>query len=483
MKILFAASEAVPFAKTGGLADVAGVLPKAFARLGHEVKLIMPLYRKIDKNQFSLVAGPTTKVKLGSVEHNVTFYTAANPGLSMEVVFVDIPELFDRDELYQELGVEYPDNFERFISFCLAVREYPAVSGFAPDILHLHDWHTAALPVLVREPKVAPGFENTATVLTIHNLAYQGIFPKEKLSLLDLPPDGFEHLGFNFWDQVNLLKAGILNSDLLTTVSPRYADEIQTMEFGCGLEGFLRSRAQNLFGVINGIDKDEWNPATDREISYQYSATDLRPKVLCKSFLQDEMGLSVDNHVPLIGIVGRLTDQKGFDLVADVMRDFLGEGFQLVILGTGDPNYHKMLEELKHLYPNNVGLKLGFDNRLARLIYSGSDMFLMPSRFEPCGLGQMISMAYATIPIVRATGGLADTVVDADADPVGGYGFVFHEYTSVALSQTIHRARTAFEDKSRWNMLMERAITKDFGWEVSAKRYIELFERAIITRS
>jgi starch synthase len=394
-------------------------------------------------------------------------------------LFVDIPEFFDRDELYQVKGVDYPDNFERFAAFSMAVCELMPRLNFIPDIVHLQDWHTALVAPLLRTKFQGKGMDSAKIIQTIHNLSFQGIFPKTKFDLLGLPESDFVGKNFEFWGDVNLLKSGIMNSDFITTVSPRYAVEIQSMEYGFGLEGVLHSRANRLVGILNGIDTEEWNPAVDREIIRNYKADDLRPKILCKSFLQDEVNLGVDIHAPILGFIGRLTDQKGFDLVAEIVADLAKDGFQIVVLGTGDPKYHRVLEDLKNSYPKNLSYSFAFDNHLAHVIYAGADMFLMPSKFEPCGLGQMISLAYGTIPIVRETGGLADTVTDADADKSNGNGFVFNDYTDSALYDAIARAKNAYADSDRWRELLNRAVKLDFSWNKSAQKYIELYSRAL----
>ena len=479
MKILYAVSEAVPYAKTGGLADVAGALPKALAKLGHEVNLILPLYRKIKLEQYELQNIMSYDIKLGNNSHKVTIWRGATPGSTLGTLFVDIPEFYDRDDFYQVKGVDYVDNFERFAAFSLAVCELMLRMKFFPDIVSLQDWHTALIAPLLRTKYRGKGLDAAKIFMTIHNLSFQGIYPKAKFDLLGLPEADFFGKNFEFWGDVNMLKSGIMNADFITTVSPRYAEEIQSMEYGFGLEGVLHSRANRLVGILNGIDTEEWNPALDRDIVRNYTADDLRPKILCKSFLQDEVNLGVDLHAPILGFVGRLTDQKGFDLIAEIMTDLAKDGFQIVVLGTGDPKYHSMLVDLKERYPKNLSYSFTFDNHLAHVIYAGADMFLMPSKFEPCGLGQMISLAYGTIPIVRETGGLADTVIDADADKSNGNGFVFSDYTESALYAALVRAKKAYADGERWRELMRRAINMDYSWDKSAQKYLELFSRAL----
>jgi len=470
MKILFVSPEVVPFAKTGGLADVAGSLPKAIKEIGHDIRIIMPLYGKI--------RNPKSEIRIFG---EVSVHEGKIPDSQVPVYFVGNEKYFgSREELYQVKGVDYPDNLERFSLFCQAAVQFLKELDWRPDIVHCNDWQSALviayLRVLYRDD---PFFKRTATVYSIHNMGYLGMFPKEKLPLTGLGWEQFKPEALEFWSNIALTKAGFVYADIINTVSETYAREIQTAEFGYGLDGLLRSRTKEVYGVVNGLDYDVWNPATDANIPKRYSVATLSLKVQNKLELQRQNNLPQKKETPLIGMITRLADQKGFDILAGAIEDVMREHCQLVILGTGDTKYHEMLQKLKQKYPDHIGVNLKFDAILAELIYAGSDMFLMPSRYEPCGLGQLISFKYGTIPIVRKTGGLADTVNDFHPKTGEGEGFVFEEYSSKALLDAIKRAIETYHKKTLWKPLQEKVMELDYSWDASAKKYISLYMKAL----
>jgi len=464
MKILYASSEVVPYAKTGGLADVAGALPKALAELGHEVVVVMPKYRMVDEKKFGLE------------RLNDVIFRAKMPKSQVTVYFIDNPKYFDREGLYQEKGIDYPDNCERFSFFCRKVLEFLPKVSFFPDIIHCNDWQTALIIAYVKK---LYNWSKTATVYTIHNMGYHGSFPKEQLPLTGFSWEMLTPETLEFWGNIALTKAGFVFADIINTVSETYAQEIQTDEMGFGLAGLLRSRTRDVSGIINGIDYEVWNPETDPQIVRKYGAKSIPLKYENKKALQRANKLPEKEEIPLIGMITRLADQKGFDILAGAMEKIMHLKCQMVILGTGEPKYHELLLAEKKKYPQHIGVNLGFDAALAQLIYAGSDMFLMPSRYEPCGLGQLISFKYGTIPIVRKTGGLADTVHDFNPKTGKGDGFVFEEYSSAALLDAIKRAVAAYKKKRSWLGLMEKVMCYDYSWATSARKYGDLYKRAL----
>ena len=475
MKIAFLVSEAVPFAKTGGLADVAGALPKYLGRLGADVRLVMPLYREVRKRGLPLV-----KVfddgRLRIAGRDVRFALHEHAAGGFRVWFVENDEAFDRDALYGTPAGDYPDNGERFGGFALAALEALRRTGFSPDILHGHDWQSApAFALLRRSGAHDPFFTATRTVFTIHNLAYQGLFDRPVLSALGLPESLFNMNDLEFYGRVNFLKAGILYSDAVTTVSPRYAREIQTPEFGCGLDGLLRSRARALHGILNGVDYAEWDPSSDALIPARYTPADLSGKAACRAGLLRDLGLEAPPDAPVLGIVSRLAGQKGLDIVCEALPDLFALGLRLVILGTGDARIQDGLIAAREAYPAQLGLRIAFDDRLARTIYAGSDLFLIPSRYEPCGLTQMYSLRYGTIPVVRATGGLDDSIEEFDPSRRAGNGFKFEEATPAAMLGAVRRALAAFRDRRSWSALVRNAMAGDFSWDRSAGEYLRLY--------
>src|SRR3989339_472046 len=455
MKILFVSSEVVPFAKTGGLADVAGALPKALSALGEEVIVFTPRYKKTDPVKF----------KLKSINPEISVGTL--PGSKVKVYFFEHYDFFgSREELYQVKGCDYPDNLERFTAFCQKVLSFIKEIGWTPDVIHCNDWQTGLIPAHLKT-----GGSKIASVYSVHNMEYLGLFSKEKLLSTGLGWEEYTPEKMEFWNNISLGKAGLVYADAVCTVSETYAKEIQTPEYGCGLDGLLRERSKDVYGIVNGIDYDIWDPAIDPCIAKHYSADNIEDKLENKLELQKDFNLPMVAGIPLIGIVSRLADQKGFDILAGAIEEIMKLKCQLVLLGTGDPKYHKLFTEMMVKYPEHISVKLGFNAALAQQIYAGSDFFLMPSRYEPCGLGQLISFRYGTIPIVRNTGGLADTVHP-------GEGFIFEEYSSSALLDSIKRA-VAFHKKNgaAWKEQLRRIMELDYSWGSSAKKYIELYRK------
>jgi starch synthase len=459
MKIAIFASEVVPYAKTGGLADVAGALPLALAQEGQEPAVVMPLYKAVDR----------AKSGLRKIKQDIW---QAEPASGVKVYFIDNPPLYARDGLYGDGLADHKDNLERFVFYCRRSLELLKDIGFKPDILHAHDWQAALAPVYLKTIYAGDEFfKKSRSVLTIHNIGYQGLFSGEDFPKTGLPQALFGIEGLEFYGKVNLLKGGVEFADIINTVSRTYSREIQSAEFAFGLEGVLNKRKDALFGILNGLDYSIWDPASDRSIAANYSAADPAGKARCKRELQKLCRLPVENELPLIGIVSRLAEQKGFDILPGAIDAICGMGLQLVILGTGDLKYHNIMEELAKKYPEKISLFLKFDDALAHKIYAGGDIFLMPSRYEPCGLGQLISLRYGTIPLVFKTGGLADTVNSRN-------GFVFRQYSSEALASAVKKAVSAFKQRASWGALMQAAFKCDFSWQESAKQYIGLYERA-----
>jgi len=476
MHIGFVASECVPFSKTGGLADVVGALPRAVAGLGHQVSLYLPRYRQ------TKLTDPQTVVRSITVpfDDRYRFCSVVNAGNHSGICFyfIDYPPFFDRDALYGTPSGDYPDNAERFALFSRAVLEASKVLG-VPHVFHCHDWQSALVPVMLRTLYAEdPAFRDVATVFTIHNIGYQGLFPPDILPLLMLPWDLFTMTKLEFFGNVNFLKGALVFSDFITTVSRKYSQEIQTTEYGFGLEGVLRDRAATVTGILNGVDYDEWSPQTDKFIVAKYSPQDLTGKVKCKQDLLAAFGVTnADLRLPVIGIVSRFAAQKGFDLIAQIMDRLAREDMIIVALGTGDKEYEEMFRRMNKQFPQKIAVKVAYDNAIAHKIEAGADMFLMPSRYEPCGLNQIYSLKYGTVPIVRATGGLDDTIEPWDARSGKGTGFKFTEYNGESLLLTIKQALQAYRDQSSWQVLMRNGMNKDFSWNFSAKEYIRIYER------
>ncbi len=485
LKIFYVVSEVAPFAKTGGLADVAGTYPKFLKELGHDIRVMMPNYRVINERKYVLrdvIRLRNMEVQVGDRIVKGSAKSAFLPGSKVQVYFLDNEEYFDREELYQDpkTGEDYADNAERFIFFCKECLETLRLLHWQPDVIHCNDWQTALIAVYMKTLlKEDPFFENTGTLLTIHNAAYQGIFPPETVHLTGLPAEYAAKGGaLEFWGKVNFLKAGILHADLLSTVSPSYAKQIQESdEYGCGLSETLRSRSKDLYGILNGVDYTVWNPETDKLIPYNYTVTDLTGKQQNKKALAEQCGLKYQEEIPVIGMISRLIDQKGFDLLAESFDKLMAEPVQFVLLGRGEQKYESMFLKFARKYARKCAVRVAFDEGLAHLIEAGSDLFLMPSRYEPCGLNQMYSLKYGTIPIVHAVGGLADTVVDFDPASGEGTGFLFEKYSAKALLDTVKRALKAYQDQGLWRKLVRNAMKQDFSWRVSAEKYVKLYHR------
>ena len=463
MKVVFCSSEVFPFSKTGGLADVCGSLPIALERIGIEVAIVLPGYRSVGQAGYPMeqVTETVSRAKLGD---------------NIRVYFIEHKKYFDREGLYGDTSGDYPDNIERFEFYCGGVLQLLKEIDFQPDIIHCHDWQTALIPVYIKEKYKEDAFyAQTKTLMTIHNLAFQGVFSKEQYPKLGLE-SSFAAQSFEFYDQVNLLKAGIIYSDKVTTVSPQYAKEIQTKQFGCGLEDVLGERYDGVIGILNGLDHDVWSPQTDNFIAAKYSENDFDDaKLTNKMQLQKELYLDVRDDVPLLGFVGRLSHQKGLDLIISTLEDLVKMDIQMVFLGLGDGQYHEKLKQAASLYSDNIAVCFDFNEPLGHQIYAGSDLFLMPSCFEPCGLSQMISLYYGTIPIVFKTGGLADTVKPFGPLSKDGNGFVFTDYSDSAFLKTIKRAIKVFGNEKEFHHLRSNAFHCDFSWEKSARIYQEIY--------
>ncbi len=476
MHIVFAASECVPFSKTGGLADVVAALPLALVKSGHKVTVYLPRYKQTKLERPRRVISSITV----PFDDRYRFCSVVDGGEhdGVQFYFIDYPPFFDRDGLYGTPLGDYHDNAERFALFCRATLEATKVLG-APDLFHCHDWQTALIPILLKTLYAEdPAFDATPCVFTIHNMGYQGIFASEILPLLMLPWDLFTMTKLEFYGKVNFLKGAIAEADFITTVSRKYAQEIQTAEYGFGLEGVLRARAGTVAGILNGVDYSQWNPETDPFIAEQYSADDLAGKAVCKQDLLKEFGLAPDTQLPVVGIVSRFAAQKGFDLILQVADRLAREELILITLGTGDREYEELFRRLHKQYPQKFAVKIAYDNKVAHKIEAGSDMFLMPSHYEPCGLNQIYSLRYGTVPIVRATGGLDDTIEQFDPQTLKGTGFKFKEYASEALLDTVRLALDVYQNKNSWTALMRNAMAQEYSWTGSAREYVKVYERA-----
>lgn len=486
MNILVATSEAVPFSKTGGLADVCGALPVELARLGHDVSLIVPAHRHSWGCGLPIEPmGIDFIVPIGSKTVTGHLLKSTLPGGTVPVYLVQQDHYFDRDELYQSGGKDYIDNCERFVFFSRAVLEAIRLLDLKVNLVHANDWQTALVPAyLALEYGGIPRYEQIASLYTVHNLAYQGNFWHWDMLLTGLDWKYFNWRQMEFHGNLNLMKTGLTFADAINTVSPTYAQEIQTAQYGCALESVLQHRHDALYGIINGMDTVHWNPANDPHLAATYDVkTVVKKKPLCKAALQTEMGLPQQPDVPLVGFVGRLCEQKGVDILVKVMQAWAEEtDLQWAILGTGEAIYHEQLAALAKKYPNRVAVKLGFSAALSHQIEAGSDMFMMPSNYEPCGLNQMYSLAYGTVPVVRATGGLADTITNVTEESMlagEANGFSFLEPSAAALSETLRRACDMYCDKPRWNKLIDNGMRQDWSWAASAKEYSKLYKATI----
>jgi starch synthase len=488
LKVLIVSPEVVPFAKTGGLADVAGALSKVLSIKGrYEIKTILPKYKMVDNRKFNLgkMDLRLPEIKIG--EKRVKFEVEKCQLSQAEYLFVENGKYYDREELYRDRksGYDYEDNDERFILLAKGVLETVKALNWKPDLIHGNDWQSALIPAYLKTTHKDDSFyNNIATLFTVHNIAYQGNFSRETFEKLGVKNELFYPLSpFEYWGRVNFLKIGICYADLINTVSERYAMEIQSgPEFGYGMEGVLRDRSPDLYGVLNGADYEEWSPEKDKLIPYNYGTGNLQVKKKNKEFLLKQAGLGYDENIPLIGMISRLADQKGFDLLQEIANRLLALELRLVILGTGEEKYHRLLPELEKKYPEKMKVYLKYDNKLAHLIEAGSDIFLMPSRYEPCGLNQLYSLKYGTVPVVRETGGLADTIEDYSPQSKKGTGFVFKDYNGEELFLALKRALELFKNRTAWTNLMVEGMEKDFSWEASAEKYIRLYEKAVAKR-
>jgi len=485
LKVLVCAAEVYPFAKVGGLADVAGSLPRALRRLGADARIAMPRYSTISGETTDMPVVAEFDVTVGSRSERARVYQgslpASNGDPAVPVYFIGNEHYFDRDGVY---GMD--DDAARFAFFSRAIVAMLPRLGFSPDVIHCNDWQTGLVPVYVGDASDPAGHDGclsqTATVYTVHNLQYQGLFTADAFDLTGLDRRHFSIDGLEFYGGINLMKAGLVYSDVINTVSRCYAKEIQTPEYGERLDGVLRARRQDLFGIVNGIDYTEFNPETDRRLAYRYAPGDVVTRRRNKAALQRELGLP-RREVPVIGIVSRLVGQKGLDILAEALEDLMLLDIQFVLLGTGEPYFHDVFRALGNQYPQKASINLRFDLGLAQRIYAAGDMFLMPSRFEPCGLGQLISLRYGCIPVVRSTGGLADTIEDCDPDRGTGNGFVFHEYSGSRLREALLRALRLYRDApGGWQGLMQRAMACDFSWNASAAEYMALYREALSRR-
>lgn len=478
LKILFVSAEVVPFAKTGGLADVAGSLPLELANDGNDVRIVMPKYKKINTpmhyvTDFPVTIDdnrPTCIIRESGIDYKVGDQSKAVP-----VYFVDNYDYFDRDNMYC-----YADEAERFAFFSKAVLEMLPKINFKPDIIHCNDWQSGPICMLLKEQYKNDSFYSSiATIYTIHNLQYQGNYEKEVLDLFGLPESVFIPDNMEFYGMFSYMKCGISYADIVNTVSKTYAKEIQTSEYGERMEGLLKKRSGDLYGIVNGISFDDFNPQTDPRIYKNYTAKTINYKKENKYSLQRELALPVKD-VPVIGLISRLVSQKGLDIIAEVVDEIMSRDIQFVLLGSGDPNYEELFKKAKEKYPEKIGLNLGFNANLAQRIYAGCDMFLMPSKFEPCGLGQIISLRYGTIPIVRTTGGLADTINNFSLDTGDGNGFSFTDYTSKELLNTIDRALDVYNNHAEaWKAMVQTALKCKYSWIRSAEKYIDIYYLAM----
>lgn len=481
MKILMLASEAVPLAKTGGLGDVVGTLSVQLARLGHEVRLVLPRYKDVETGPVALQEVHAVTVPLRGAQLEVGIETGMLPDGKVSVACIRYDPFFARSGPYGEAGSDYPDNLDRFALFCRAALEACKELGWKPDVLHAHDWQTALAVVYLKTLYLSDStWTAPRTLFTIHNMGYQGLFPATEYVATGLPWSAYSMDGLEFHGQVSLLKGGLIYADLLNTVSPTYAQEIQTADFGYGLEGVLQARKDRLFGILNGIDYGAWNPNADPHLTAHYTAKDQTGKKACKTALCHELNLP-GRDVPLVGLVSRLVAQKGIDMLLEMLPKLLTLDVQMVVLGSGDPAYETALTSLSERYPEKLAVRLGFDEALAHRIEAGADLFLMPSRYEPCGLNQLYSLRYGTVPVVRATGGLADTIIPYLPGQAGktATGFAFESAHPEVLLRTLHLALQVYRDKREWTALIRRGMQQDFSWKRSAKSYVKLYERAL----
>jgi len=477
MNILLASSEVYPFSKTGGLADMVGSLAGALAKAGHEVRVVTPLYRGI-REKFPAMRKVDWHFDLPmGIRHAEAGLWELDLTRRLKIYFVDHPGYYNRPGIYQEHHVSYADNAERFIFLSKCVVHLARYLVWRPDVVHVHDWQVGLVPALMVQQKVQGWGTPPATCLTIHNLAYQGVFPDAAFALTNLPESFFHTEGAEFFGLLNCLKAGIAYADFITTVSPRYAREITTEEFGCGLDGVLRKRHNELTGILNGVDYNEWNTTKNPHLFKPYSAGRLAGKKVNKLELQKNVGLPVTESVPLFGTIARLAEQKGVDIQLGALAEMLNTNMQFVLLGSGSPEYERGYRELARQFPTKVAVRFGFDEKLSHRIEAGCDFFLMPSRFEPCGLNQMYSLRYGTIPIVRAVGGLDDSVIDWTQNPKIATGIKFSEYTSRSLAKAIRKALVLYNQPKLMKVCRSNAMKADFSWDKTVKEFERIYSQ------
>lgn len=479
MKITLITSEAVPFAKTGGLADVVTSLSEELVKLGHEATVMMPLYQQVKMKPTAFI-GP---LKMTFAGRQVTYAIVESNHGGVKFIFVDAPQYFQREGIYGDSHGDFGDNDERFVFFTRACLDYYSRKDERPDVFHCNDWPAALVPLFLRTHYYHDDLSKTPVLFTIHNIAYQGNFPADRFALMELGSEYFNAESLEFYGRLNFLKAGLLYSDLITTVSKRYSYEIQTPEFGYKLDGVLRSRRERLFGILNGIDDQTWNPELDPNLKRNYTADDLSGKADCRQELLSLAGLDTQSSWPVIGIVSRLVSQKGFDLLEKGAERILDMKTMMIVLGSGEYRYEQLFQRLHEKRPKQVAVAIRFDSALSHKIEAGADFFLMPSKYEPCGLNQMYSLRYGTVPIVRATGGLDDTVQEWDWNSYTGNGFKFYEYNYHAMLDSVARARNAFEHKEAWPRIMRNGMKGDYSWKHSALQYLVLYEQAVELKS
>ncbi|HKB86630.1 MAG TPA: glycogen synthase GlgA [Ignavibacteriaceae bacterium] len=486
LKILFVSSEVVPFVKTGGLADVSAALPQMLSEMGHEVRIVVPKYGAVDDRKFKIhevVRLKDLSVKIGDKDVVFSLKSCFLPGqkVRVQIYFLDNQEYFgSRNSLYVDpmTGEDYPDNDERFILLSRSVFELICKLGWIPDIIHCNDWQCGLIPAYLKTIyKEEEQFKSFKTLFTIHNLAYQGTFPKTVFKKTGLPEELNSEKGIEIYGKINFMKSGLIFADAINTVSETYADEIRTdEELGAGLKTVLAKRKNDLYGIVNGIDPKVWSPERDKHLPKKYSIKNIENKEANKTELAEKFRIEFSPETPIVGVIARLFDSKGMDLIKDAFADIMKLNLQMILLGTGDKKYHKFFDSMASKYKGKFAAYLGFNDDLAHLIEGGSDIFLMPSRYEPCGLNQMYSLMYGTVPLVRETGGLADTVIKYDEKSGEGNGFMFKQYEAAAMVKELKRALKIFEDKKAWLKIMKNGMRSDFSWNSSARKYIDLYK-------
>ncbi|GJL77993.1 MAG: glycogen synthase 2 [Nitrospinaceae bacterium] len=480
LKILIAASEVYPYAKTGGLADIAGSLPKALKQLGHDVRVIMPKYQSVVKCPLGMhPVGLDVDVPIGGVQKK-GFVFQGNLNGGIPIYFVGNDTYYARDGIYGTSHGDYPDNAERFAFFCRSVLEVCKSIRFQPDIIHCNDWQTGLVPAYLKTVYAKNRwFKNIRTLFSIHNLGYQGNFPSSELKTAGLPFSAYTPEGVEFYNHFSFLKAGLVYADLLNTVSPAYAKEIQTKAYGFKMDGVLRKRSKDLIGILNGVDTVEWNPALDPLIEQTYSPKSLKGKSVCKSRLADIFSLKINDKIPILSMVTRLSSQKGIELVIEAMDDILDEGAAFVMLGSGDARYEEYFLKMRKRFPGQVGTFIGFDETLAHKVLAGSDLLLMPSQYEPCGLTQMYSLQYGTVPVVRAVGGLQDSIKEFNGKTLKGTGFKFKKFEADFFARAVQKALSVFQKKRHWRRLMLNGMETNHSWDRAARKYNRAYLRAL----